>query len=114
MNVLFSCSAADQEHLGHAYASASNLLETGSENQAIGGISIFHLGISLENASCFNLIPINRKSGSLYMLFPGQSLDRNKDTCHHFLQKLKQNICKRDITKEIRKLHKKKCSCFLG
>ena len=52
MNVLFPCSTADQEHLGHAYASASNLLENEAGKQATGGISVFHLGISLENALC--------------------------------------------------------------
>ena len=40
MNLLFSCRAADQEHLGQQYASASNLLESGENKQAIGGISI--------------------------------------------------------------------------
>jgi len=55
MNLLFSCRAVDQEHLGQQYASASNLLEPGAEKQAIGGISIFSLRYYF--AECFMLKP---------------------------------------------------------
>lgn len=47
-----SSRVVEQEHHGHAYASATNISEPGAEQHPIGGISIFHLGITLQNASC--------------------------------------------------------------